>query len=211
MMRNEFTWESAENEESHDYLYPSVRRELELLGKGVRVLDLGCGNGALTARLAEDGFDVTGIDASRSGIEKAKETFPHVRFFQHDINDPIPDDLKGSFDVVLSLEVIEHLFFPRNLFIRAREALGSGKGVLILSTPYHGYLKNLALALLNKFDEHWHPNQDFGHIKFFSLKTLTELVREMGFDVFRVHRVGRLFPWLAKSMIFVCRASNAGK
>ena len=203
-MRNEYTWENAENEESHEYLYPVVLRELEHLGTGARVLDLGCGNGALTARLAEDGFDVTGLDASCSGIEKAKETFPHGRFFQHDINDPLPDDLKGSFDVVVSLEVIEHLFFPRNLFIRSREALCSDEGMLILSTPYHGYLKNLTLALSNKFDQHWHPNVDFGHIKFFSVKTLKDLCEEMGFSVLRVHRVGRPLSWLAKSMIFVC-------
>ena len=77
----------------------------------------------------------------------------------------------GTFDTVLSAEVVEHLFLPRELFARAREALGDG-GRLVVTTPYHGYAKNLALAVFGQFDQHWVPLSDYGHIKFFSKATL---------------------------------------
>jgi hypothetical protein len=75
-------------------------------------------------------------------------------------------------------------------------------GVLILSTPYHGYLKNLALAITDEFDDHWHPLRDFGHVKFFSRRTLVRLACESGFSVRQFMRVGRI-PAFACSMILV--------
>ena len=77
-------------------------------------------------------------------------------------------------------------------------------GVAVLSTPYHGYWKNLALAVTGKMDAHFTALWDYGHIKFWSIKTLTELLSEAGFEVVRFHRVGRV-PLLAKSMIAVAR------
>jgi len=109
--------------------------------------------------------------------------------------------LPGVFDAVVSLEVVEHLMQPRHLVARAYGALRPG-GVLVMSTPYHGYLKNLALALTNGWDTHWHPLRDFGHVKFFSRKTLSQLVCEAGFSVRNFVRVGRIPPF-ACSMIVV--------
>ncbi len=206
-MASEFKWTSPESEESHSYLLPVLRHELLNLRPRL-ILDLGCGNGALSGQIAEWGYEIVGLDSSRSGIDIAKKSFPQLTFIHHDINFSLPDDLCGKFDVVVSLEVIEHLFFPRALFQRAREALNENGGHFILSTPYHGYLKNLLLAVLNKFDDHWHPTVDFGHIKFFSQRTLASLYQEMGFELLRMHRVGRLIPYLAKSMVIVCRLHN---
>ena len=74
----------------------------------------------------------------------------------------------------------------------------------IISTPYHGYLKNLALAVTGKLDAHFTALWDYGHIKFWSVRTLSALLREVGLTVEKVFRVGRL-PVLAKSMIAVAR------
>jgi len=59
--------------------------------------------------------------------------------------------------------VIEHLFLPRALLRFAAKVL-KPSGSLILSTPYHGYLKNLALALTGKLDKHFTVLWDGGHI-----------------------------------------------
>ncbi|HKI45257.1 MAG TPA: class I SAM-dependent methyltransferase [Balneolales bacterium] len=201
---DEFCWAGGEAPDSHGYLAPAVISELKKIAarypdRQLKVLDLGCGNGAFSARMVHEGYEVKACDHSISGVQIAKEQYSQIEFFQHDIIQPLPDQLNGVFDVVVSLEVIEHLFQPRALFDRAREALGEG-GCLIVSTPYHGYLKNIALALFNKFDDHWHPLRDFGHIKFFSRGTLTKCIEECGFQLRGFHRVGRI-PALAKSMI----------
>jgi 2-polyprenyl-3-methyl-5-hydroxy-6-metoxy-1,4-benzoquinol methylase len=203
---NEFNWVDSKMPDSHAYLAPVVLSEIRKIaikypGKQLEVLDLGCGNGRFSARLANEGYQVNACDHSISGVEIAKIQLPHIGFFQQDINKELPEQYRGRFDIVISLEVIEHLFHPRALFDRAKEALG-GQGSLIVSTPYHGYTKNLALALCNKFDMHWHPLKDFGHIKFFSKNTLLQCLRECGFFVNSFSRVGRISA-LAKSMIVV--------
>ena len=121
----------------------------------------------------------------------------------HDVNDPLPDDLRGQFDVVVSAEVIEHLLLPRELFQRAREALRP-EGHIYFSTPFHGYWKNLALAVTNKYDHHWRPSWDYGHVKFFSMATLGAMAEECGFEVQGFDRIGRV-PALAKTMILKAR------
>jgi 2-polyprenyl-6-hydroxyphenyl methylase/3-demethylubiquinone-9 3-methyltransferase len=71
-----------------------------------------------------------------------------------------------------------------------------------MSTPYHGYLKNLAISLVNGWDRHFEVHRDGGHIKFFSKRTLGRMAEEVGFGRQKFYGVGRL-PWLWKSMILV--------
>lgn len=105
--------------------------------------------------------------------------------------------------MVVSLEVVEHVYAPRNYARTLFDLLEPG-GTAIVSTPYHGYLKNLALALSGKMDAHFTALWDHGHIKFWSIETLTKLLDEAGFMNIRFHRVGRV-PQLAKSMIAVAQ------
>ena len=111
------------------------------------------------------------------------------------------------FDAVISGDVIEHLYRPADLIECASELLKPG-GWLVLSTPYHGYLKNLALSVLDGWDVHHTVGWEGGHIKFFSVKTLSSLVTGNGFDIGRFHYFGRA-PWLWKNMICVARKRPA--
>ena len=77
-------------------------------------------------------------------------------------------------------------------------------GEIIISTPYHGYLKNLALALSGKLDAHFTALWDGGHIKFFSRNTLETLLVESGFEVTDFIGAGR-WPYLWKSMLIKAR------
>jgi 2-polyprenyl-3-methyl-5-hydroxy-6-metoxy-1,4-benzoquinol methylase len=195
----EFVWSEQGLSEAHKYILPVLLPWLEQRNAR-RVLDIGCGNGALTNEVSKAGLGVVGVEVSESGIAIAQRSYPRIRFLNCGVDSPLPDSLRENFDAVISVEVIEHLALPRLLFERAKEALCPG-GSLFVTTPYHGYWKNLALALFNRFDEHWHPLRDFGHVKFFSADTLSLLFAEQGFKVARSARVGRV-PQFAKSMIF---------
>ncbi|MGH9200871.1 MAG: class I SAM-dependent methyltransferase, partial [Vicinamibacterales bacterium] len=110
----------------------------------------------------------------------------------------------ASFDAVVSSDVIEHLYRPSAL-IEVAVRLLKPDGHLVVGTPYHGYLKNLAIGLAGKWDAHHGPNWDGGHIKFFCVATLRELVEKHGFHDPRFHFYGRA-PWLWKNMICVARS-----
>ncbi|HIK11971.1 MAG TPA: class I SAM-dependent methyltransferase [Oscillatoriaceae cyanobacterium M33_DOE_052] len=164
-----------------------------------RLLDLGCGNGSLTHVIAQQGYEVVGVEPSEQGVTIAQKTFPDYRLIHASVYD-LPDaELGGKFDIVISVEVIEHLIYPRELLKAARHCL-KPNGTLIITTPYHGYLKNLALALSGKMDRHFQPCKDGGHIKFFSANTLTELFKSEGFTGMQLQFAGR-FPYLWKSML----------
>ena len=168
-----------------------------------RVIDIGCGNGALCRELASRGYEVVGCEPSADGIRFAQNSAPELVFHQLGVDDEAGAVGSESFDVAIAAEVIEHLVRPRNLPHFAKQVLRPG-GHLIISTPYHGYLKNLALAIGNKWDSHLTPLWDGGHIKLWSRKTLSQLLSEAGFRVVRFIGAGRV-PFLWKSMIMVAQ------
>jgi 2-polyprenyl-6-hydroxyphenyl methylase/3-demethylubiquinone-9 3-methyltransferase len=146
------------------------------------------------------GHTVVGIDLADSGIRIARESYPGIRFEQLPADQMILDRLgEEPFDLVYSSEVIEHLYEPRSFMAGCHTATRRGGGCII-STPYHGYLKNLALSVADKWDHHHDPLYDGGHIKFFSRKTLSRLMIETGFTDLRFQGAGRL-PYLWASML----------
>lgn len=170
------------------------------------ICDLGCGNGYLAGRLGERGYQVTGVDASQPYIDTAVRTYSseRVRFRRAHFTPELLAELADQrFDLVISSDVIEHLYRPTILTETAAAIVKPG-GLLVVGTPYHGYLKNLALAVRGNWDEHHSVHWDGGHIKFFSVKTLRRMVEGAGFEVHRFHFYGRL-PWLWKNMICVAR------
>jgi 2-polyprenyl-3-methyl-5-hydroxy-6-metoxy-1,4-benzoquinol methylase len=200
----DYGWEEGMTN-AHSYLYPTLYKMLEE-HKGKRILDVGCGNGAIAGRLIDDGFDVYGIDASETGVNVSSKKHPCSFFVQDILSEQLPDELLDfHFDVVISTEVIEHIYAPRSYMKLIRNILASG-GVLIISTPYHGYLKNLVMALTNKLDNHFTVLWDGGHIKFWSKRTLTLLLNEFDFEVMEFKGSGR-FPFLWKSMFISAKSS----
>jgi 2-polyprenyl-6-hydroxyphenyl methylase/3-demethylubiquinone-9 3-methyltransferase len=191
------------------YLLPVVRSELAAFFAGhgeKRIFDLGCGNGSNAAVLASEGYDVRGVDPSTEGIAQARAAHPHLRLEVGSAHDDLVGRY-GRFPAVISLEVVEHVYAPRD-FARTLYDLVEPGGMALVSTPYHGYWKNLALALTGKMDAHFTSLWDHGHIKFWSVRTLGQLLREVGFEAPRFLRVGRVPP-LAKSMITVVRKPAA--
>ena len=73
-----------------------------------------------------------------------------------------------------------------------------------MSTPYHGHLKNIALAITGAMDAHFTALWDFGHVKFWSRKTLSTLLIEQGLEDLTFEGAGRL-PYFWKSMVITAR------
>jgi len=203
--QKEYGWKSTKPPCSCGFVAPCVLNILKLLDVK-RVLDVGCGNGALCGMLHDAGFDVVGADADKNGCALARAEYPDILFFEvgvYDEPDPVLGNPPKKFDCVVSTEVVEHLYAPRHLPQFASRVLRQN-GYLVLSTPYHGYLKNLALSVFNHWEQHHTALWEGGHIKFWSKKTLTQLLHQNGFKVTQFYGVGR-FPYLWKSMILVAQ------
>lgn len=200
-----YGWDDAGPSHTAGYLHTPIRQMVR--DAGARdVLDAGCGNGALCHTLAKDGYNVVGMDGDANGIAIARAAMPNIRFETGLFGDPPAFDgatADGLFDFVVSTEVVEHLYAPHELARYCFDALRPG-GQLAMSTPYHGYLKNLALSLTDGWDKHHTVNWHGGHIKFWSAKTLTKLLTDAGFQVTGFTGAGR-YPYLWKSMILSAR------
>jgi len=195
----EYRYKSTEATCSNKYLWPAVQKILsQNLKYKKRVFEIGCGNGATANMLSQLGYEVIGIDPSKTGVQVAKKEYPHIQFFEGDAHEGLSKKY-GIFPVVISLEVIEHCYYPRK-FAKTFYDLLTEDGIGIISTPYHGYLKYLAIAILGKMDNHLTALWDGGHVKFWSENTLTSLLKETGFRDISFVRVGRI-PAFAKSMI----------
>lgn len=79
-------WDAEKYTKNFSFVHQYGEGVLELIDirDGMTVLDLGCGNGALTSRLNEMGANVFGMDSSHDLIEKAREKYPHIRFIEGD-------------------------------------------------------------------------------------------------------------------------------
>jgi 2-polyprenyl-6-hydroxyphenyl methylase/3-demethylubiquinone-9 3-methyltransferase len=185
---------------AYPYVMPTL---LELAGElqaGARILDIGCGGGYLVGRLAEMGFTVVGVEPNPDRVAVAASAYPAARFEQLPAAPDLLEQLgEQPFDLVVSTEVLEHLYAPEGLVVGAFRALKPGRK-LILSTPYHGYLKNLVIAVSGRCDAHHQPLYTGGHIKFFSRRSLSQLLETAGFENLIFRGAGRL-PGLWKSSV----------
>ncbi|OBQ39352.1 MAG: methyltransferase [Anabaena sp. MDT14b] len=202
----EYSYQDSQAGHHHAYLTkPLIEMMSEILlpppenNQKLRILDIGCGNGSLSNFLAQQGYEVVGVEESESGVQLANETFPNCHFIQGSIYNLPYSEIGNQFDIVLAAEVIEHLFYPKELARSAKKLL-KPNGRLIMTTPYHGYLKNLALALSGKMDKHFTTLWDGGHIKFFSVASMRQLLETEDYTNIQFKFAGR-FPYLWKSML----------
>jgi trans-aconitate methyltransferase len=95
------TWDATTYQTRHSYVFVHGENLVELLGPqpGERVLDLGCGSGQLTAKIAASGAEVWGIDQSAEMIAEARRNFPGLRF---EVGDAASFTVPQPFDAVFS-------------------------------------------------------------------------------------------------------------
>ena len=154
---------------------------------GQRVLDVGCGEGRFATELMRAGADVVAADVAEEPLRRARIRHPELELRLLDCAGSweLPD---AAFDVVWAGEVIEHVHDTAAWLSEVRRVLRSG-GALLLSTPAHGRLTLLRLALSRRaFAEHFEPRAD--HLRFYARDTLSRLLEDFGFESVRVRPAG---------------------
>jgi len=123
-------WDATLYDERHGFVHRLGASVVELLDPkpGERVLDVGCGTGHLTKKIAEAGANVVGVDASAAMIAEARRNFPDLQF---EIADATAMHFAQSFDAVFSNAALHWVRPPDAAVARMHEALQPGGRLVI--------------------------------------------------------------------------------
>ena len=176
------------------------------IGKGKKILDIGCRDGALTKYYAEDN-SVTGVDIDTSALERAKKLIPGITTDHFDLNGDWP--VGGNFDAVVACEVIEHLYYPSEVLKKIYNQLNNG-GFLIGSIPNaFSFQSRLRILFGTKKNT---PFADPTHINHFSESEFRNLLESTGFKNIKIETITSkkfkplswIFPYLfAFDLLFI--------
>jgi 2-polyprenyl-3-methyl-5-hydroxy-6-metoxy-1,4-benzoquinol methylase len=167
----------------------SERQEIQgIFPLGARnVLDVGCGSGELGKALKEKGVPrVIGIELNSDAASLARKKLDKV--YEVDA-EKYPLDLSGEkFDVIIFADILEHLVNPWLALKKYRDCLNE-KGLCLISVPNIRYYRViLPLFLRGEFKYESHGILDIDHLRFFTLKTMRQYLKEGGFKIKKVKR-----------------------
>lgn len=170
-----------------DWSRAGERRSLPMHGRG-RLLDFGCGGGSFLLRMAEQGWDVTGLDASVGAVQQIRDEFGLTALAG---SLPHPELSRGSYDMVTMWHSLEHVHEPLEILREAHDLLVPG-GRLLIAVP------NIA-----SWPYHWFGSSWFGldlprHLTHFTPTTLQAMIERAGFQVREVRPI-RHADWLRSS------------
>lgn len=148
-------------------------------GNGKRLLDVGCARGHLSVALANQGWNVTGVeyDAADAAIARASGIDVIVGSAEEAL-----DTLSEKFDVIVFADVLEHFVQPLEVLTRAT-ALLAPNGRIVISIPNVAHLTVRLQLLLGSFTYTDRGILDRTHLHFYTKKTLNEMITAAGLTV----------------------------
>ncbi|MDB6026128.1 MAG: coq3 1, partial [Verrucomicrobiales bacterium] len=165
---------------------PDNLRALKVLNsvcqKRGKLLEIGSFAGVFLNEIRAEGWDVTGLEPDKGPAEYSRSHYK-LKIVEGIL--PQPEFPPNSFDAVVLLHVIEHMQDPSQNVREIRGIMKLG-GVFVLETPR---FDSLMFRLLGRRERSL--SNCNGHIYFFTVPTLTQLLERNGFEVFRVDLVGR--------------------
>lgn len=143
---------------------------IDLVSSGQKVLDIGCGDGYLLEALRQKGALVSGIDISEEGARKCRQKGIEVAVADISLEKaPFQDK---TFDTVILLDILEHVYDPDPLL---EKAIRLSKKHIIISVPNFNSLPARIQVLFGRVPENNHPHK--GHIYWFNYRVLMGLLR----------------------------------
>jgi SAM-dependent methyltransferase len=171
----------------------------------LRVLDASCGGGSFLNVFRELGMQVVGSDISVNAIRRARCANAAAQFVASSAEAAVPFN-DASFDVVWFGETLAHLFDGHAALSEFNRVLKPG-GQLILTTPYHGRIKNVAIAMFS-FSDHYYP--DNYRIRFYDRRSLEGALAWAGFTAHTWRGIGRAWPFWKSFFVVAAKTASPG-
>ena len=147
----------------------------------LRILDVGCADGALGAELKRRGHEVHGLEISAEAAEIARRRLDAVTVGSVE-RPEVRAELSSGFDVIIFGDVLEHLFDPAEVLLRMKERL-SPRGYFIICVPNFGYVTVRLRFLLDRVEYQSSGILDDGHIRIFNERMLRRMVERIGMRI----------------------------
>ena len=154
---------------------PHLVSFVRALGEPADALDLGCGDGRLTAELRAG--NLVAADVSGVALGRARKKVPGASTVHLEPDESLPLD-DGAFDLVLCAETVEHVRDVQLMLSEVRRVLRPG-GRLAVTTPAHGRLTGIDIAVRG-FERSFDPLSP--HLRFFTARSLAGLLNALGFE-----------------------------
>ena len=169
--------------------------------KDIDILDLGCGGGLVCEPLARLGAKITGIDFVKENIEIAKKhaktSSLKIEYMTQNISSI---NLKNKFEVILVLEVIEHIYNWENVFIKIIKKYLKPNGKIIFSTINRTALSKIFAIFFAENILKWIPKKTHQHDKFVKPEELINFLERSGMQV--TDTTGLFFNPLTREWVF---------
>ncbi len=199
-------WKEGALAEGHDFKWKWPKIKPELPKKNSVILDFGCGDGRYINEFIKiNNYKIIGTDISPYAISLAKRKFPKVKFFVALEDQKLPIK-NGTIDFILAADVIEHIF-DVSIFLNEMNRCMKIGGKIFISTPYFGMIKNIVIALMG-FEIVFNPLSQ--HIRYFTKRSLSDLLKNHGFSVVSYGEYGRFKP-LSRGMYIVAKKIKKAK
>ena len=163
--------------------YFKIDKNKNLPLKGLKILDIGCGGGLISEPMSRLGADVTGIDASDKNIQVAKI---HAKESNLDIRyiNTVPEDLKlkNEFDIILNLEVVEHVE-NLDLYLSSCFGLLKQKRIMFTATINRTLTSYIKAIVGAEYVLKWLPIGTHDWNKFIKPEELEKKLTDMNFSI----------------------------
>lgn len=167
-----------------DHHERAIEHLLRYARPGARVADVGCGQGAFAMRMVDAGFSVVGIDVVPSAQQSADAfTYQELDLFDPAARIRFLDEFGATFDVVVLIEVIEHVHDPWETLMFARSLLRPD-GVLLLSTPnITSFYSRFRFLTRGRFHQFEPADLEYGHINPMTAFMVQTVLNDTGFEL----------------------------
>ncbi len=159
------------------------RKNKELPLRGLKFLDIGCGGGLISEPMSRLGADVTGIDASLKNIKIAESHSKKNNLKINYLNtSPEKFDENEKFDVILNLEIVEHVE-DVDLYFKSCAKLLKKNGLMFTATLNRTFISFIKAIIGAEYVLRWLPIGTHDWNKFFKPKEIEEKISNLNFSV----------------------------